>query len=85
LFIVDNYDCGSPLGALTVNGAIAQKFRGTVGTHSGPVVATGYVKDYTYDNRLTVREPPFLFDINDARAHRSRDALHRRQRLLRRV
>ena len=31
-FIVDNYDCGSPLGTLTVNGAIAQKYRGAVGT-----------------------------------------------------
>jgi hypothetical protein len=46
-----------------------------VGTHSGPVVATGYVKDYTYDNRLTVREPPFLFDINDASWHIERETL----------
>ena len=27
-FIVDNYYCGAALGTLTVNGAIAQKFRG---------------------------------------------------------
>ena len=35
-FIVDNYDCGpiggTPPGDLIVNGAIAQIFRGTVGT-----------------------------------------------------
>ena len=28
-FIVDNWYCGNALGTLTVNGAIAQKFRGT--------------------------------------------------------
>ena len=33
-FITDNWYCGNPLGTLTINGAIAQKFRGTVGTHS---------------------------------------------------
>ena len=32
-FIVDNWDCGL-LGALTVKGAIAQKFRGPVGTYN---------------------------------------------------
>ena len=31
-FIVDNWYCGNPLGTLHVNGAIAQKFRGPVGT-----------------------------------------------------
>ena len=31
-FIVDHYDCGAKLGTLTVNGAIAQKYRGAVGT-----------------------------------------------------
>ena len=35
-FIVDNYDCGSSLGTLHVLGAISQKYRGTVGTSSGP-------------------------------------------------
>ena len=33
-FIVDNWYCGNPTGTLTVTGAIAQKFRGTVGTFS---------------------------------------------------
>jgi Tfp pilus assembly protein PilX len=53
-FIVDHYDCGASLGTLTVNGAIAQKFRGAVGTSSG----TGYKKSYNYDDRLTFLEPP---------------------------
>jgi type II secretory pathway pseudopilin PulG len=54
-FIVDHYDCGSSLGTLTVKGAIAQKFRGTVGTGSGD---TGYLKNYNYDDRLRFLTPP---------------------------
>jgi Tfp pilus assembly protein PilX len=66
-FIVDNYDCGNPIGTapsykLTVNGAIAQLFRGTVGTGGGSI-STGYLKDYNYDDRLAVLQPPFLFDL----------------------
>ncbi len=53
-FIVDNYDCGNSLGTLTVKGAIAQKFRGAVGTTGG----TGYIKNYEYDERLKTTEPP---------------------------
>ncbi len=53
-FIVDHYDCGASLGLLTVNGAIAQKFRGAVGTSGG----TGYKKSYNYDDRLSYLEPP---------------------------
>jgi len=62
-FIVDNYDCGVPLGNLTVNGAIAQLFRGTVGTSSGGSIVTGYLKNYTYDDRFAVQQPPYLFDL----------------------
>ncbi len=65
-FIVDNYDCGVPIGELEVNGAIAQLFRGTVGTSSGGTVQTGYLKDYTYDDRLAVQQPPFLFDLGSS-------------------
>lgn len=54
-FIVDHYDCGKKQGTLTVKGAIAQKFRGTVGTGSG---TTGYLKDYNYDDRLRFLTPP---------------------------
>jgi Tfp pilus assembly protein PilX len=60
-FIVDNYNCGSPLGTLTVNGAIAQKFRGVVGT-GGSSINTGYIKDYNYDDRFRVVNPPYFLD-----------------------
>jgi hypothetical protein len=55
-FTVDAYECGLPLGTLTIRGAIAQKYRGPVGTYGG--TGTGFVKDYQYDNRLTQRSPP---------------------------
>lgn len=57
-FTVDNYYCGSQLGALTINGAIAQKYRGTVGL----VNTSGYAKNYVYDDRLRYRQPPFFLD-----------------------
>lgn len=58
-FMVDNYMCGSAEGNLKVNGAIAQYFRGVVGTGNG---TTGYIKDYNYDDRLKIREPPNFLD-----------------------
>jgi len=62
-FINDNHDCGGHLGTLTVNGGIAQNFRGTVGLVDG----TGYTKDYNYDDRLKYRNPPyFLAPLNAA-------------------
>ena len=64
-FIVDEYDCGATLGTLTINGAVVQNFRGTVGTvDSGGNIYTGYLKDYTYDDRLAYLLPPYLFDIS---------------------
>lgn len=57
-FIVDNWNEGARLGTLTVFGAIAQKFRGPVGT-SAP---TGYTKDYNYDDRMHYRNPPAFLD-----------------------
>ncbi len=63
-FIVDHYDCGQTLGNLTINGALVQNFRGTVGTVSGGSIYTGYLKNYTYDNRLAYLLPPYLFDIS---------------------
>jgi type II secretory pathway pseudopilin PulG len=66
-FLVDNYDCGTPLGTLTVNGAIAQYYRGTVGTGNGVTTATGYVKDYNYDDRLKFRSPPNFLDPIETR------------------
>ncbi|HEX5145864.1 MAG TPA: pilus assembly PilX N-terminal domain-containing protein [Conexibacter sp.] len=61
-FTVDSYFCGASLGTLTVNGTIAQEFRGPVGTGSGSSISTGYLKDYNYDTRLRLREPPHFLD-----------------------
>ena len=61
-FIVDNWACGTPLGSLTVKGAIAQRYRGTVGTHSGSTVVSGYTKAYSYDYELRYHQPPFFLD-----------------------
>ena len=57
-FTVDNDNCGdkSELETLHVYGAIAQKFRGIVGTTGD----TGYTKDYQYDERLATDEPPYF-------------------------
>ncbi|MGV8977528.1 MAG: hypothetical protein ACOH17_05740 [Cellulomonas sp.] len=52
-FGVQNYSMGGERGTLTINGAIAQKFRGIV--HSG---SNGYVKDYNYDERFRYTAPP---------------------------
>jgi Tfp pilus assembly protein PilX len=60
-FIVDNYNCGTPRGTLTVNGAIAQTYRGPVGT-GGSTISTGYVKNYNYDDRFRVANPPYFLD-----------------------
>lgn len=61
-FIVDNWSCGGGLGNLTVSGAIAQKYRGTVGTHSGSTIVTGYAKAYSYDYELRYHQPPYFLD-----------------------
>jgi hypothetical protein len=61
-FGVQNYADGDPLGELSVNGAIAQRYRGIVGTNSGGSVATGYAKDYVYDQRLKYLSPPKFLD-----------------------
>lgn len=59
-FIVDNHACGAQLGTLTIVGAIAQRFRGFVGTFGS--ASTGFSKDYTYDDRLRYREPPSFLE-----------------------
>lgn len=58
-FLVNQYDEGSPLGTLTVHGAIDQDWRGPVGTDNDGTVVTGYVKDYQYDSRLHYLSPPY--------------------------
>jgi hypothetical protein len=60
-FGVQNYDGGTSnlgsRGTLTIDGAIAQEFRGTVAT-GGASIATGYAKNYTYDSRFAYTAPP---------------------------
>jgi hypothetical protein len=61
-FDAHNYDQGSPLGNITINGAISEDWRGPVGTgnivNGNYVGVTGYAKQYTYDSRLTYLSPP---------------------------
>jgi type II secretory pathway pseudopilin PulG len=59
-FIVDDYNCGKKLGTLTVNGAIAQKYRGAVGTTGSN--GSGYLKSYNYDDRLRYLSPPSFIE-----------------------
>jgi hypothetical protein len=62
-FGVQNYAEGNPLGTLTVNGAIAQRYRGIVGTNnSSGGVASGFAKNYVYDQRLKYLSPPKFLD-----------------------
>jgi len=72
-FMVDNYgtDSAATPPKLTVHGAIAQRYRGIVGTVAG----AGYVKDYHYDDRLKVLLPPFLFSLSTAGWQISRETL----------
>ncbi|NNH22756.1 hypothetical protein HLB09_06550 [Pseudokineococcus marinus] len=60
-FVVQNYDRGGELGALTVRGTIAQKHRGIVKQGSN-----GYVKDYVFDKRLANLPPPFFLSPADS-------------------
>jgi Tfp pilus assembly protein PilX len=61
-FIHDYWFCGAPTGKLTINGVIAQKFRGPVGTGSGATVSTGFIKNYVYNDNLRFRSPPKFLD-----------------------
>jgi Tfp pilus assembly protein PilX len=75
-FIVDNYDCGAPMsGKLNITGAISQNFRGTVGTFNGGGINSGYLKQYTYDDRYTVTQPPYMFDVFNSSWHIARETL----------
>ena len=61
-FRVQNYQAGTCLGNLTILGAIAQEYRGIVGTFSGSSCVSGYTKAYSYDTRLKYLEPPHFID-----------------------
>jgi Tfp pilus assembly protein PilX len=64
-FLVQNWNQGSAMSTstatkLNVTGSIAQKFRGPVGTGNGVTASTGYLKNYVYDSRLLVIQPPYF-------------------------
>lgn len=64
-FLVQNFRSGAAISSatankLTVRGAIAQRYRGPVGTGSGSSASTGYLKDYQYDARLLNAPPPYF-------------------------
>jgi len=61
-FRVQQWGLGAPLDNLYVNGAIAQRYRGPVGTFSGTTIQSGYAKEYVYDQRLRYLEPPKFLD-----------------------
>lgn len=61
-FRVQNSRYGAGLGTLNVTGAIAQVFRGPVGTFGGAGVASGYDKNYVYDTRLQYLAPPHFIE-----------------------
>jgi hypothetical protein len=56
-FRVENYRWGASLGTLNVTGAIAQRYRGIVGSGS-----SGFAKNYVYDSRLRYASPPKFLD-----------------------
>jgi len=56
-FYVQRYDKGTGEGQLRVDGSIAQRWRGIVGTGNGD---TGYLKKYVYDTRLKYSAPPYF-------------------------
>lgn len=70
-FLVQNWRKGADLSStgeaskLLVYGAIAQRFRGPVGT-SGSGGRTGYLKNYVYDPRLAVLQPPYFLEPDNA-------------------
>ncbi len=60
-FRVPEYRQGADMGTLTVDGGIAQKYRGAVALLSWSK-RSGYMKAYTYDKRLSYQSPPHFLD-----------------------
>jgi hypothetical protein len=56
-----NYDVSLNNGNIYMWGSLAQKYRCAVGV-SG---STGYGKVYKYDDRLTIRTPPYMLELSD--------------------
>jgi hypothetical protein len=59
-FKVNQHDSGVARGTLHIFGGIIQKHRGAVSTFNGATgtLATGYAKDYQYDEKLVNLPPP---------------------------
>jgi hypothetical protein len=64
-FYVKNWTSGY-YNTLTVFGAIAQNYRGPVGTFGGGGGSTGYTKSYQYDSSLETLWPPYFLPPNGA-------------------
>jgi len=75
-FIVDNFDCGKPLKALNVYGAVAGEFsNGMTGVFSGKTAVSGYPYSLKYDNRLQAEEPPHFLNPIEAAWYIQRQTL----------
>jgi hypothetical protein len=75
-FIVDNFDCGTPLKKLNVYGAIAGEFsNGMTGVFSGTSAISGYPYSLKYDNRLQAEEPPHFLNPIEAAWYIQRQTL----------
>lgn len=61
-FRVQMHGAGRGLGTLRVQGAIAQRYRGPVGTNNSGTIVSGCAKDYVYDQRLKYLSPPRFLD-----------------------
>lgn len=61
-FRVQMHGAGRGLGTLRVEGAIAQRYRGPVGTNSNGNIVSGFAKGYSYDQRLQYLSPPRFLD-----------------------
>jgi len=64
-FRVQNHGDGDDLGELSITGAIAQQWRGTVGTGGATSINSGYEKNYVWDPQLAYDSPPHAFDDLD--------------------
>ncbi len=58
-FMVQSPQHGAPLGRLGLRGSLAQRYRGSTLVSTGGI-ASGFIKDYRYDDRLKYDEPPYF-------------------------
>ena len=56
-----DYNIGPRNGSIHLWGSIAQKYRCAVGINN----RSGYGKKYKYDDRLTLRTPPYMLELSD--------------------